>query len=392
MGALRKAFVLVGAAVLGIVSTAAARGVDTGDTGPALSEPPAALAASLTCVGDPTTGPDPVLLVHGTASGPNEFAWNWVPALTAQGAAVCTVAMPVHGLVDIQQSAEYVVYGIRTLHATAGRRIDVVGHSQGGMIPRWALRFWPDTRSMVDDVVGIAASNHGTPVASGFCVVPCFPSAWQQAVGSAFLDALNKDVETWAGISYTSIYTRYDEIVTPNLDESGPTSLHTGEGLIANIAIQDLCPLAVNDHIGLGTYDPIAWAVAWDAMTHDGTADPARVGTAACTQLAMPGVNMATFATDYAATLADLAANIAASPKADAEPALRCYVTASCEAASAAAPAAGGEQPAPRQSAAEVQGRTLAATGIDMDGRLASVAGLVVLALAGLRASRRLSL
>ena len=31
------------------------------------------------------------------------------------------------------------------------------------MIPRWALRFWPDTRVMVDHVVGLSPSNHGTP-------------------------------------------------------------------------------------------------------------------------------------------------------------------------------------------------------------------------------------
>ena len=34
------------------------------------------------------------------------------------------------------------------------------------MVPRWALRFWPDTRPMVDDQIGMAPSNHGTDTAA----------------------------------------------------------------------------------------------------------------------------------------------------------------------------------------------------------------------------------
>ena len=51
----------------------------------------------------------------------------------------------------------------RRVHALARRRIAVMGHSQGGMSMRWALRFWPDTRRMVADVIGFSGSNHGTP-------------------------------------------------------------------------------------------------------------------------------------------------------------------------------------------------------------------------------------
>jgi pimeloyl-ACP methyl ester carboxylesterase len=382
---------LVGAMVA--LSAGAVAGTARGaGTGPALTEP--ALAASLVCSPDVAVGAhDPVLLVHGTASGPNEFTWNWIPALAANHVPYCTVEMPKKALADIQASAEYVVYAIRTMHASSGRTVDIVGHSQGGMIPRWALKYWPDTRAMVDDVVGIAASNHGTPVADAACSVPCAPGEWQQRSSAAFITALNSGAETWAGISYTDIYTHTDEIVMPNLDAGGSTSLHTGAGAIANIAIQDLCPLALTEHIGLGTYDPVAYAIALDALDHPGPADAARVPTSVCTQLLMPGVDPSTFATDYAATIADLGVNIAAGERVAAEPPLRCYVDASCPAVAALptapTPASAERRPAPAR--VEVKGATLAATGVDLDTRAVVSAPMLAIALAGGALRRRVS-
>jgi hypothetical protein len=364
-------------AVVGVTSRA-----DTAGTGPALSEPPAALAAALRCSPDVTAATrSPVLLVHATAVDSHQWDWNWIPALTAAHVPYCTVELLDKALGDIQASAEYVVHAIRTVHAMSGRRIDIVGHSQGGMVPRWALKYWPETRAMVDDVIGIAASNHGTVVGDGYCALPCPPANRQQGSNTAFIKALNEGAETWAGISYTDIYTHYDEIVFPNLDATGSTSLHTGDGVIANVAIQDICPLAATDHIGIGLYDPIAWALAVDAIDHDGPADPGRVPPSACVQPFMPGVNPATFATDYTATVAGLGVNLATARTSAAEPPLRCYVTDSCAAADVgAAPAATTAPPAPAPARAEVRGATLAATGVDLDGRAATA--LVLLGLA----------
>ena len=368
--------------VAGIVLVAVLAAGSRADTatGPALSEPADALAASLQCSPDVTgASRSPVLLVHGTGSGADEFAWNWVPALTAAHVPYCTVELPDHALADIQASAEYVVHAIRTMHAASGQKVDIVGHSQGGMVPRWALKYWPDTRAMVDDVIGIAASNHGTIVADGYCAVPCPAANFQQASGAAFITALNEGAETWAGISYTSIYSHTDEIVFPNLDSTGSTSLHTGDGAIANVAIQDVCPLAVTEHIGLGTYDPVAYAVALDALDHDGPADIARVPASVCTELLMPGVNPTTYLTDYAATIADLGVNLATASTAAAEPPLRCYVTNTCAAAAASSPAPASAAPAPAPDPAQVRAGTLAATGVDLDGRL-----LIAMVLLGL--------
>jgi triacylglycerol esterase/lipase EstA (alpha/beta hydrolase family) len=290
------------------------------------------LDATLHCHGDLGAAGkhEPVLLVHGTAVDRTEFEWNWMPALTHDGIPWCAVDLIDNAMVDIQASAERVVHAIRAMHDASGRRIDIVGHSQGGMIPRWALRFWPDTRSMVDDLVGIAASNHGTIVADAVCQLSCGAAESQQRSGSAFLRALNEGAETWAGISYTSIYTWTDEIVVPNVDASGSTSLHTGRGEITNVAVQDVCPVHVADHLTLGTSDPVAYALARDALDHRGPANPRRVDGSVCLRVVMPHTDLAASGAGLFAGGALIAQSLAAAPPVSAEPPLRCYVTRSC--------------------------------------------------------------
>jgi pimeloyl-ACP methyl ester carboxylesterase len=63
------------------------------------------------------------------------------------------------------RAGEYVVPALRTLSRQAGQRVDVVGWSQGGMVGRWALRFRPDTRARVENLIGLSPSDHGTAVA-----------------------------------------------------------------------------------------------------------------------------------------------------------------------------------------------------------------------------------
>jgi pimeloyl-ACP methyl ester carboxylesterase len=312
--------------------------------GPALSVPQSALDASMQCNGDLAgAAKTPVLLVHGTGSNPSHnFGWNWEPALDDLGIPWCTVALSGNGLLDVQDAAEYVVNAIRTMHATAGRKISIIGHSQGGMLPRWVLRFWPDTRSMVDDDIGFAASNHGTTGAELLCSVSCAAADWQQSDKAQFIAALNSYQETFPGISYTEVYSHNDEIVTPNSDDNGSSSVHGGGGEITNVAIQDVCPADPSEHLAIGTQDLVAYDLAIDALTHPGPADPDRAATgdpAICTPPPlglMPGINPATWPADLAASAADLAANTAAAPTVPAEPPLRCYVTASCDQAQTA--------------------------------------------------------
>lgn len=300
--------------------------------GPPLSVPQSALRAALSCTaGVAHATRRPILLVPGTNLDPGtNYSWNYERAFTALGWPYCAVTLPYHTMGDIQVAGEYVVYALRTMARLSGRRVDVLGYSQGGMLPRWALRFWPDTRSLVGDLVALDPSNHGTLDAVAACQSSCPPADWQQRSDAHFIAALNSRAETFAGIDYTVIYSRTDEIVVPNLDASGSSSLHTGDGQIANIAVQQVCPADVSDHLAMGTYDPVGYALAVDAFTHVGTADPARIPRTVCAQPFQPGVDPAAFPGDYARFLQAIGQAQESAPTVPAEPPLRCYVFASC--------------------------------------------------------------
>jgi hypothetical protein len=309
--------------------------------GPKLTVPTATLKAALHCVGNLRTAPgEPVLLSPATGVTPAEnYSWNYERAFDAQGRAWCAVTMPFHTLGDIQTAGEYLVYAIRTMYAVAHRRIAVLGHSQGGMSMRWALRFWPDTRKMVDDVIGMAGSNHGSTSIGG-CIpgkVACVPAVWQQGAKSKFIAALNSGAETFAGISYTEIFTHTDEVVTPNnTDADSSSSLHTGAGRITNVATQDICKSDVDEHLLVGTLDPVTYALVMDALDHPGPAVPSRISRSVCSQLYQPGVDPLDVNT-YVQILSSApglgavdvpAENLVGAPEVLNEPALACYTTA----------------------------------------------------------------
>ncbi|MBA2346669.1 MAG: lipase [Solirubrobacterales bacterium] len=342
---LRTLSVLLVSAALLIVAPAASAAdfADPAAPGPELSVTKKQLSDVLLCSkGVDEASRAPVLLFQGTgATAEDNWSWTYQPALDKRGIPWCAVDIPDHATSDIQIAGEYAVAAIREVHRRAGRKVSIIGHSQGGMSPRWALRFWPDTRGMVDDVIGFAPSNHGTTQAMCSKEDPCSAAAWQQRDEADLIRAVNSGAETWKGIDYTVAYSQTDEIVQPNADaKTGSSSLRTGEGTISNVAVQSICPVsASNSHLLIGTVDPVAHGLALDALDHDGPADPSRVSPlSVCGLPYHEGVNTLTLPNDSAKAVASFAGY---QPKlVPAEPKLACYVAGSCP-ASATAPATG---------------------------------------------------
>lgn len=295
--------------------------------GPALATPVAALQAALQCSGDLAGATrDPVLLVHGTfADSEINWSWNYALALPARGEPTCTVDLPDKSAGDIQVSTEYVVYAIRTMAAESGRKVAVIGHSQGGLQARWALRWWPDIRGLVSDVIMLGTPNRGAAFPDVVCPAPflCAASMYQMQSDSNFLAALNHGHETAGAVSLTSIVTNDDVVFV--LPQQG--FVDGNRNRVTNIAVQDVCPTHVVDHLGLA-FDGPTYAIVTDALDHRGPADARRIDRAVCATDTMPGVDRADAEArvlEYSTTLAILLGPTG--PKAEGEPPLACYVT-----------------------------------------------------------------
>lgn len=251
--------------------------------------------AALSCPGGFTQSTrEPVLLVHGTGATPEQnWGSGYEPGLRAAGYDVCTVRLPGRSLGDIQLSTEYVVHAIRSMHAGSGRLVDVVGHSQGGLQPRWAVKWWPDVLASVDDVVTMGTPNHGTTNAA-LCTAPfqCPAAVWQMKQGARFLTAMNAGDETPGAASYTNLFTQFDQAVTPQTPQS--TSATAGA---SNVLLQDVCPGRPVDHVGMAV-DAASFAIVVDALSNAGGADPSRVPAGVCMQLGVPGATYSSAGTN----------------------------------------------------------------------------------------------
>jgi len=213
--------------------------------------------------------PAPVVLVHGTF-GDMTVSWNLIsPALAFNGYCVFALDYGNRGTGPIEDSAaELSAFVDRVRTATGAERVSLVGHSQGGMMPRHYIKFLGG-KDKVDDLVGLVPSNHGTttplaPYAGDAGCVSCD----QQIAGSSFITHLNAGDETPGSISYTQVTTRYDEVVTPYRSaylEPGPRT--------TNVTLQDRCPLDLTEHLGI-IYDPAALEWMLNALGRPGAADP----------------------------------------------------------------------------------------------------------------------
>ena len=123
---------------------------------------------------------EPVVLVHGTFG--DSTNWGYIkPQLEARGYRTFAIDYGNRGTGDIRVSAQQLadfVDGV--LAQTGASTVDIIGHSQGGMMPRYYVKNLGGA-GKVDDLVGLSPSNHGTDVAvadTGTCV-----ACSQQAAG-----------------------------------------------------------------------------------------------------------------------------------------------------------------------------------------------------------------
>jgi len=236
--------------------------------------------------------PRPVILVHGTFE---DMANNWQalsPLLANDGYCVFALnygsfggsgAIGVYGTGYIEDSAAQLdAFVDKVLAVTWANEVDIVGHSQGGMMPRYYMRF-DNGAAKFHTLVGLAPSNHGTTLDGLFTLASHFPGSnaaladcpacAEQQAGSPFIDKLNAGGDTQSGVSYTVIESRNDEVVTPY------TSAFLAGSNVTNITLQRQCPLDQGEHLSMA-YDHIADADVLTAL------DPGHPQHPLCTPVA----------------------------------------------------------------------------------------------------------
>lgn len=239
--------------------------------------------------------PNPVVLVHGTFANRYEnwlalspllkslgycvFALDYgtIPGITSTGSGLL---LPIGGLGPVPASAAQLATFVDLVrNATGAAKVDIVGHSQGGMLPNYYLKFLGGA-SKVDRLVGLAPSNHGTTLDGITKLAPYFPgvadliytvcqACRDQAVGSDFNLTMASRPDTVPGVSYTVISTVYDEVVTPWQTQflSGPD--------VDNEVLQDHCPITLAEHVAIA-FSPTALHLVTNAL------DPAHATPVLC--------------------------------------------------------------------------------------------------------------
>jgi triacylglycerol esterase/lipase EstA (alpha/beta hydrolase family) len=234
--------------------------------------------------------PRPVVLVHGTF-GDMSDSWRALsPLLFDHGYCVFALnygsharsgRIGIYATAAIESSARQLsAFVDRVLAATHARGVDIVGHSQGGMMPRYYIKFLGGA-AKVHALIGLAPSNHGTtlnglsrlakafPGATGLVRSLC-PACAEQVRGSSFLRRLGAGGDTVPGVHYTVIQSRNDEVVTPY-----SSAFLSGPG-VTNITLQRQCRLDLGEHLSM-PYDHVADRDVLNAL------DPAHAVRPRCT-------------------------------------------------------------------------------------------------------------
>ncbi len=221
--------------------------------------------------------PRPVVLVHGTFGDREHLLEALSYRLSQEGYCVFSLGYGNRATGPIQDSARQLArYVARVRTATGAAKVSLVGHSQGGLMPRYYIKSLGGWR-YVDDLVGIAPSNHGTTTLDSSMFGPTQGTAYdcvacqQQVAGSSFLRALNAGDETPRAVDYTNIVTTHDEVVVPFT--SGYLERGRDTAQLTNVAVQDTCPADPSDHVLL-PMSPTTYAWVSDALAHDGPANP----------------------------------------------------------------------------------------------------------------------
>ncbi|KAF9950320.1 hypothetical protein BGZ70_001420 [Mortierella alpina] len=167
-------------------------------------------------------------------------------------------------------AAQLSVYVDKVLAATNTTKVNLLGHSQGSLMPRYYLRFLGGA-SKVDKYAAFGTIAYGTTLLGIYpfltslglydpikkIIDPFCKSCFQFLENSPFLQNLNAGGDTVPGVSYKFIVSKFDQVVTPYTNGQ----LKDKSALVQNVVLQNLCAVDLSDHV-LQMADPIVFHAA----------------------------------------------------------------------------------------------------------------------------------
>jgi triacylglycerol esterase/lipase EstA (alpha/beta hydrolase family) len=239
--------------------------------------------------------PRPVVLVHGTGDS-KDYTWRVLgPQLVEHGYCAFSLTygvLPtapvvkdvVGGLTPVESSAtELKSFVDKVLLATNTRKVDIVGYSQGTMLPTYYAKFL-NGRNKIDAYISLAPLWDGTNplgIGNAFTMLrllglgaalgsigDCIACP-EMLTGSDFLKEIKEGGIFLPEITYTNIVTQHDGVVWPYT-----SGLGTGPN-VTNVVLQDTCPEDEVNHVGL-VIDPNALGHVFNAL------DPAHAKPVPC--------------------------------------------------------------------------------------------------------------
>lgn len=182
---------------------------------------------------------NPVLLIHGYGGSllgnvSVDIYWAYIATrLQQDGFQVYKIALGWGALQDIAVSANEVKNKVTQILAETGaQKVDLVGHSEGGLVERYYIQKLGG-QTFVDDCVGIASPNRGTIMSE----IGPGTAADQMEVGSSFLRDLNQGDITPGAVDYTSLFSTADEMVVPQVNGYQHTAFNEVINLFGHVGI-----------------------------------------------------------------------------------------------------------------------------------------------------------
>lgn len=154
----------------------------------------------------------PVILVPG-AFGQELVYWNaWQYFLERDGYHVYLASFPRFTFHDLRVCARHLAQKVEEVQAVEeAPRVALVGHSMGGLIGRWYLKYLDGARN-VSHLCCLGTPHHGTWTAA---TAPILTGTRQILPGSQFLDELN-DGHDHGGVPILNVWSKWDGIVIPS--------------------------------------------------------------------------------------------------------------------------------------------------------------------------------